>query len=439
MAFATGTPQNTFAFIPTREIILAIDPQCVPVLVDPMHMQELRLVSDLRHMEVPITISLLLPCQLTTPEIIAQASNITALSLITDRVALTFKLKNDFPSKFSEPLLANTEDSNRTLSLLGLADAIQADGIVTNEQVLLDARYALYQYHSVRIIPLAEFGDFVEIFAHGHSVFWPATTAIRKVTFDVFYQWCHWKNRRYTDWFQKFDKTKNAKVEECLRSALLNRYPFLLYSRDMIRFYEIQMDFYARRGLQRRFSMAVGFYVTNFYLLLWGMLDHLTIIAKWACELAIEERFCGIRSKQFWEEFNLKDSHLYKFLKQPNIDEWISQMADMRNAAAHKTIALPTPLLAETDESRKGDKEILKIIQKERGAAYKILPPELMKAMEPMMINLWRLRKMKVIAPSIVYLKGKKEHYLRDPVISVDDDLDYLTAIMDAFLVALFR
>jgi hypothetical protein len=45
--------------------------------------------------------------------------------------------------------------------------------------------------------------------------------------------------------------------------------------------------------------MGVGFYVSTFYLFLWGMLDHLTIIAKWARTLKIDERYCGIRSPKF--------------------------------------------------------------------------------------------------------------------------------------------
>jgi hypothetical protein len=118
------------------------------------------------------------------------------------------------------------------------------------------------------------------------------------VTLDLVYQWTHWKASRFAKWFNHVQAIIEKKeLQESLRSALLNRYPFLLYSRDMVRFYELQMDFYQRRGLQRRFSMGVGFYVSTFYLFLWGMLEHLTIIAKWAKDLTIDETKCGIRSK----------------------------------------------------------------------------------------------------------------------------------------------
>ena len=45
---------------------------------------------------------------------------------------------------------------------------------------------------------------------------------------------------------------------------------------------------------------------------------------------------------------------------------------------------------------------------------------------------------MKVVAPSMIYVKKNDSAYLRDPVISADYDLQVVTAIMDAFLVRLF-
>ncbi len=47
---------------------------------------------------------------------------------------------------------------------------------------------------------------------------------------------------------------------------------------------------------------------------------------------------------------------------------------------------------------------------------------------------------MKIIAPSMVVMQDKNGNtYLRDPVISLDFDLNMLNAVMDAFIVRLFR
>jgi hypothetical protein len=374
----------------------------------------------------------------------ATASQTTSLSppfvLLQNISPPLFELDSHLPSEVREQLLANTAEANRCASLLSLADVIQADGIVTADEILITARYPLYQRHRIRVIPLNELGDTVEVFAHGHSVFWSCTNEDRYMIFDQFYQRHHWKGSRFARWFLEVaDTIASNELRESLRSALLNRYAFILYSRDMIRFYELQMDFFKRRKQERRFYMGVGFYVSTFYLFLWGMLEHLTIIAKWAKNLKVDERYCGIRSKRFWTEFSKIDTRLNTFLNQPRVKEWISVMAEMRHAAAHRDLALPSEILVETEESKKTDDEILEIIKRERSSMYgSFLGPIIMKAMEPMLIRMWRIKKMREIAPSVVMIKIDGVKQIRDPVLSVDYDLQYLTAVMDAFLIMLF-
>ena len=160
------------------------------------------------------------------------------------------------------------------------------------------------------------------------AIFWSVSNEERRLTLDVFYQWTHWKNARLAKWFNNVNhKIANQELRDCLRSALLNRYSFILYSRDMIIFYDLQKDFYSRRGLIQRYGMAIGYYVTNFYLLLWGMLDHVTIIAKFAKDLKVEERQCGIKSDRFWKEFGPLEPGLTEFLTTEKISEWLSCMA----------------------------------------------------------------------------------------------------------------
>jgi hypothetical protein len=61
-----------------------------------------------------------------------------------------------------------------------------------------------------------------------------------------------------------------------------------------------------------------------------------------------------------------------------------------------------------------------------------------MKRVEPQMVWHWRMSKTKMITPSIVEIKGRKKTYLRDPVGSIEYDLERLTALMDAFVIGLF-
>ena len=138
-------------------------------------------------------------------------------------------------------------------------------------------------------------------------------------------------------------------------------------------------------------------------------------------------------------EFNNIDLRLNTFLNQPRFKEWISVMAEMRHAAAHRDLALPTEILTETEESKKSDEEILDIIKHERSYTYESVSGPIIKAMEPMMIRLWRIKKMRAVAPSAVIIEIDGVKQMRDPVLSVDYDLQHLTAVMDAFLIVLFN
>lgn len=436
-----GTRSNTVALTPTRQFIFILDPQCVPSLVKGPYVNVLRLIADLKLVEPPITIHLLLAEYLAEPAIVQIVQSVRDLvSSITGPLPPPFQISPDVPREIRARLVADSESAKRSVTLLALATDLQADGIITDHELLIDSRYPLYQHHRIRVVPLVEFGDVIEICAHGHSIFWSVSNEERRLTFDLFYQWTHWKNARFAKWFNTVNQQiTNQELQDCLRSALLNRYSFILYSRDMIMFYDLQKDFYSRRGLLQRYAMAIGYYVTSFYLLLWGMLDHLTIIAKFARHLKVGERQCGIKSDRFWKEFQPMEPGLMKFLESKTISEWLSYMADMRHAAAHRTIAIPTPLLADTEESKKDEQEILRIIRKKNSFMYQVLSAEVMRSLEPMMVWHWRIDHMKMVAPSIVHIRKQDAAYLRDPVISVDYDLEVLTAIMDAFLVRLFN
>ena len=278
----------------------------------------------------------------------------------------------------------------------------------------------------------------VEVIAHGHSIFWSTESPERRLTSDVYYPMNHWKQKRLANWYwpkqQKFDEDLRANVH----SALINRYALIAYSRDMVRFYELQLDYYHRRGLWRAFGTLLGYHMTNFYLYLWGMLEHLTLIAKYEKKLALEERACGILSPKFWEEFGKLDPILRAHICEGLIREWIAAMADARHAAAHRAMLLPNDIVVETEESKKSDSEISAILRKEDPGFYKLLPKEMIEVLEPQKIAHWRHWKLRTIATNAVVVKKESEGYIRFAVMSIDHDLMLLNAVIDAFLVRLF-
>ena len=95
----------------------------------------------------------------------------------------------------------------------------------------------------------------------------------------MYYQLNHWKQKRLASWYWAKRQDLEADRRDNVHSALINRYALIAYARDMVRFYELQLDHFHRRGLWRAFGTLLGYHMTNFYLYLWGMLEHLAVIA----------------------------------------------------------------------------------------------------------------------------------------------------------------
>ena len=389
----------------------------------------------------PVDISLVFPAYLarSDDEAMPEQARVLFEVLDTSPDVPAFQPKPDLPAPVKEALAEPTQAVQDGLMLLALTEGWQGDWLLTERPVLLNARHHLYQHHRIRIIPPGELGDWVEVVAHGSGMFWSASKEGRQLTEDVFYPLAHWKNRLLANWFSSVGPLVDRDLAEHLRSALLNRYPFILLSRDLVRYYELQMDYLARRGQDRRFAIPLGYYVTNFYLHLWGLLDHLAVIANRALNLGMDDRDCGIMRPTFLRNLGARRPALASFLARDDISEWIKLIADVRHPAAHHSMLLPRQTVVETEESRKSDEEIREILRREEPWWYESMTPEAIAALEAQRIWLWRLERMKVIAENVVFVNRGEKSYMRGPVVSIDADLETLNAILDAFLVGLFN
>lgn len=421
-----------------KELQFVIDPRTLPYLTDMSSRDATTALQYLRN-ECGIGIDLLLLKCKSDDSFFMNNAIMDTLKVLADVPITDFHLHKTVEKKMAEGREKLPEMAHE-LSLLSLSESVKADGIVTNSALLIDHQYAIYQYHHIRIVPVDEFPDLVRVVAVGNSIFWSSAYG-RDIGFDVFYQMTHWKAMRLFKWWAQVNSGQmTKKLVDNLRGALLNRFPYILYSRDMVRFYQLQRDYYLRRQRLLSYRLAIGFYINTFYLMLWGMLDHLTIVAKYARHLNITEKACGIRSKEFWKVFRGVENGLSRFVKGPKMSQWIGIMADMRHQAAHSMIPIPSLLVFETEESKKSDDEIIEILKKEKPHLYQFLDAPFIDAMQPTWIADWRMKKMEIGAPSMVMVsKPDGRGYMRDPVISVDHDLSYLIAVIDAFLVSLFK
>jgi len=439
-----GLRPHLMQAFPKRQFQLLIDSDCVHELAS-RHNMALQFIIDLALLDPAIQINLLTPDKRGLEgqwlELIpaAEHSGLFAPANLTEQD----------PRK---RLFAEGANLERARNLCALGTKLKVDGVVTTSPSLIEdeVRYALYQHDRINVVPLDQLADVFEVCAHGHDVYWSVSYE-GALTHDVYYTLAHHKCQRLAKWWGQVHPTiESEETQKQLRSLVLNRYPFILYARDMVRFFQLQRDHFARFE-KDRFSFPLSYHVNAFYLPLWGMLDQLCLIANHVLALGLDKMACGISRKSFFKALGKSKPSLVHFLRTPIVDDWIDTMSDFRHLVAHQVIPMPTKIVVETEESKKPREEILKIIEAEDPDAASLLKfaedprlqqsannPDLKTAIEDQMVFLWRAEKVRLIADHMVLLEGKRGHYWRSPVVSVDHDLATLTAIMDAFLVAMF-
>jgi len=444
VTFRRGTPGNTFATFPTRTFSFLIDPATLLELGAPKNIGAFSLIRDLGVLEWPVHVKLFWPTYID--HVSATAVSEPLAILLGDHLeevrdggdTRRFVASSYMDEAARAALGGESSEQQRRRALLALADDAQADGLVTGDDTLVAQRYNLLQHHRIRVVPVAEFADVIEVCAHGHSIFWSAVDPERRLTVDVYYPMHHWKQKRLASWYWAKQPDLEPDLRIDVHSALINRYALIAYARDMVRFYELQLDYFHRRGLWRAFGTLLGYHMTNFYLCLWGMLEHLAVIANRAKKLGLPERDCGIGSPKFWQLLGERDAALRAYIRDGAIREWTSAMADARHAAAHRAMLLPNDIVSETEKSQKTDGEIAAILRKEDPEFYRLLPEPMIKALEPMKIDHWRHWNRRTLATNAVVVNKESGGYIRFAVTSVDYDLMMLNAVIDAFLWRLF-
>ena len=167
------------------------------------------------------------------------------------------------------------------------------------------------------------------------------------------------------------------------------------------------------------------------------MLDTLAQIANRHLGLGVDPFRCHINRDDFLLALDGKRPGLRQFIRAHG-GQWVPIIGDVRHPVAHSGLRLQSDLLAHTTESKKSDEEIAEILRAEDPDFYKIMPAELVKEYEAVMISNWRVDKMKVVSDDVINVEKPEGGYLRQPAASIDFDLERLNAFVDAFLVACF-
>jgi hypothetical protein len=428
---------------PTRDFVLVTDPHALAQIATSNRGGVVRLIEDLRRLPAPIAISFVFPTYLAnasqqrTAERWSRVFQVVANETTVEPLVLSRQMRGRQRRRIER----GAEDEGRGLRLLSLAKYLNADGLVTTLPSLTEARHSLSRLHWLRIVPPTELADFVEVCARGHSVFCKATPIPLFAPPDVFYSFADPKARRMFEWFNNSGlRLPNAALQENLRSALLNRYPFILYSRDMVRFFDLQMKYHLRRrGRPAVFRSLLNYHLTAFYVHVWGMLDSLAGIANVKLALGLDPRACYLSRDTFVDAVELTKPGLARFIKEYRA-KWIDVMGDVRHPIAHSALLLQQDVVVHTAESRRPEPEVLAIVREAERDFLAALPPGMASTMEALLIDRWRHDRMRLETDDAIYVEhATGGGYFRGPVASLDFDLEMLNAFIDAFLVGCFQ
>ena len=346
-----------------------------------------------------------------------------------NQVALDEYISEDFRGE----LLGESDEAKQARYLIVLANKVAADGIVTDNSLLLKCKYALYQYHKIKIYDHHGFWDILDVIAVGNEVYISIRSDWKNIPLEVYYMQVHWKGSKWARWyFSHCEEYQDRDLREMFRSALLNRYSFVAYARDMVLYGDLQQDSYFRKGVKEGHSMFLNYHLTTFYLMLWGMLEHVTSIVNLVFDLGLRKRECGIRSPKLWARLSENyQNHVNVYNEK--YKEWVEVMADMRHAAAHRTLYLPAVLLEETKESKMSDQEIIAAL-KDEGTEIEPMGVEgLDEAAWQLRIYEWRRTRAKEIASSVIFVEGENRSYWRSPIASIDYDFLKMNSVIDLF------
>lgn len=430
-----------FAQLLTRSFTVLVDPQCIPVESQHSRLADaFDLVEDLANIDPPITIRLVFPTYLaTSPQLLSVQDDDLPFDLFTESERVPeLTLSRNMSGRRRGRIERGAEDECRGHRLLSLAQYVKVDGILCNIPSVVDARYDLLVQHTLRVVLPTEFGDFVEICGRGNG----AACSVAKgfeLPADLLYQLTHWKGARLFEWFNKISSTvTDSRLRECLRSALLNRYSFIIAARDHVRFYEVQSHHHFRHtGRRGEFRGALNYHLTSFYLHVWGMLDSLAQIANLKLRLDVPSRRCGISTDAFLDALNRQRPALYRFIRHYG-PQWIAVMGDVRHPAAHSAMLLQRDFLATTPDSEKSDEEIIAIL-KEEDPVLHVKYEAFSKPLLGHAIFQWRVRHMRLVTDDAIYVEDTTgASYIRPGATSIDADVEMLNVFIDAFLFTCF-
>jgi hypothetical protein len=331
-------------------------------------------------------------------------------------------------------------DYNEKVKLM--AQVVDADLVVTEKKEVVDFLNKVKEkYFLVENRDGAKKN--IEVFVKGHEVPW----AFSYPCWDMPWQGFHIFGDKFARQSSEVYEAKFRKVGlddntiEMVRSLLLNRVPQICYTRDKLLFYVQQRNFAKRHGWKRQgFVFESSYYLSYYYLLLWGGIDQLSRILNNSLGLRCKRFKIGIEKDDFVSKIISIDRDLGNLFKDERFLQWIKQLRLNRHFTAHQGSIILSPLV-EAPESEPSDEELEKEAESTRSWSFfkAVLPSEMFEHYRALLKQNIRISKYKVLHDDVMVIPDGKEKIIFKPLVNIEWDFNNFELISLSTLQALYE
>jgi hypothetical protein len=229
------------------------------------------------------------------------------------------------------------------LTALGTALSIDADCIAVNRREWLPF-VDDFETSGVLLTDTSFLIPYAEYFSRGHDVPWSFRSMTWYNPWTTFYQMSEERTFKLANEVLYLANQKNAprEAQETGRTLVQNRLPNLCYTRDRLLFYDIQLLAAKRTGWKRqKFLFEIGYYLTFYYLTLYGVFDHAALFVSHLLQLGLPEKQVGATYKSFLDALEKKSAPLFAVFTDTKNKEFIERIGYLRNLAAHRGTVMP--------------------------------------------------------------------------------------------------
>jgi hypothetical protein len=250
-------------------------------------------------------------------------------------------------SQLGENISTGVEISPDVNDAVQVAQAIDADVIVVSRHSTLAYLEDVLKFH-ILLMDSSFLLICAERFVRGFEVPWSFRTEIWNQVWTTFYLMAEEETFREGLEIARLMHAKglSSEVRETCRSLVYNRLTNICFTRDRLLWFEHQRRA-ARRSQSTRQSyfFEISYFLNFYYLLLYGLFDHLALVVNGLLDLRLAEKEVGAGYKRFLEKLRDRSPAVHDVFTNPKHVAFMAQIAFLRNYAAHRGSIAPTKVV----------------------------------------------------------------------------------------------